>query len=125
MSSIIRARSALPGRWEGWEVIGGSSTELKVAGPSMLGIGCPDRHALLLTSFHGRPKCTDRDARHPARAGSFLGQIETCLTTEPWSAVGWIADRQPTRASFSAVWLLIPPVQPAVPSRAIPCSAAP
>src|SRR5690348_8420636 len=32
------------------------------------------------------------------------------LTTEPWSAVGWIADRQPTRASFSAVWLLIPPV---------------
>jgi hypothetical protein len=41
MSSIMRARSALPGRWEGWEVIGGSSIELKVAGPSMLGIGCP------------------------------------------------------------------------------------
>jgi hypothetical protein len=24
MSSIMRARSALTGRWEGWEVIGGS-----------------------------------------------------------------------------------------------------
>ena len=34
------------GRWEGPEVIGGSFLEPKVAGPSMLGIGRPDRHAL-------------------------------------------------------------------------------
>ena len=46
MSSIMRARSALTGRWEGPEVIRGSFLELKVAGPSMLGIGCLDRHAL-------------------------------------------------------------------------------
>jgi hypothetical protein len=56
MSSIIRARSALTGRWEGWEVIGGSSLELKVAGPSMLGIGCPDRHALLFTRSPSLPR---------------------------------------------------------------------
>ena len=49
-SSIMRARSALTGWWEGWEVIRGSSLELKVAGPSMLGIGCPGRHALPLTT---------------------------------------------------------------------------
>jgi hypothetical protein len=41
MSSIMRARSALTGRLEEGEVIMGSSLELKVAGPSMLGIGCP------------------------------------------------------------------------------------
>ena len=37
----------------------------------MLGIGCPDRHALLrVTSI----KCTDRELRSPpARAGSFFG----------------------------------------------------
>jgi hypothetical protein len=49
MSSIMRARSALIGRCEGWEVIGSSSLKPKVAGPSMLGIGCPNRHALPLT----------------------------------------------------------------------------
>src|SRR5215208_5707601 len=47
MSSIMRLRSALTGRGEEGEIIGGSSLELKVAGPSMLGIGCPDRHAFL------------------------------------------------------------------------------
>src|SRR3954452_4381946 len=46
MSSIMRARSALTGCWEEVEVIAGPSLELKVAGPSMLGIGCPDRHLL-------------------------------------------------------------------------------
>src|SRR6476619_263823 len=47
MSSIIRARSGLT-RWsERLEGIAGSSLEPKVAGPSMLGIGCPDRHPLL------------------------------------------------------------------------------
>jgi len=30
MSSIMRARSAPTGRWEGWEVIGGSSLKPKV-----------------------------------------------------------------------------------------------
>src|SRR5215469_13312094 len=48
MSSIMRARSALTGRSEGWEVIG-DPLELKVAGPSMLGIGYPGRHVLPLT----------------------------------------------------------------------------
>src|ERR1700730_110425 len=49
MSSIMRARSGLTGRFEDWEVIGGSSLKPKVAGPSMLGIGCPNRHAFLFT----------------------------------------------------------------------------
>src|SRR5271166_4273207 len=49
MSSIMRARSALTGRSEEWEVIEASSLKPKVAGPSMLGIGCPDRHVLPLT----------------------------------------------------------------------------
>jgi len=86
MSSIIRARSALTGRWEGWEVIGGSSLELKVAGPSMLGIGCPDRHALLFTRSPSlprmhRPRC--RLLRRSAarrRKGSFV------LLTRRWWA---------------------------------------
>jgi len=46
MSSIMRARSGLTGRGDVSEVIGGSSPELKVVEPSMLGIGRPDRHAL-------------------------------------------------------------------------------
>jgi len=70
MSSIMRARSALTGRWKDGGHRG-SSLELKVAGPSMLGIGCPGRHALPLTASPLPKKCTDRDARHPARAGSF------------------------------------------------------
>src|SRR5215471_12982717 len=59
MSSIMRARSGLTGRWEGPEVIGGSFLELKVAGPSMLGIGRPDRHAL--------PRITSSKMRRPQR----------------------------------------------------------
>src|SRR6516164_7912755 len=71
MSSIMRARNGLTGRWEGPEVIGGSFLELKVAEPSMLGIGCPDRHALPRIT---PKKCTDRKQRSPpARAGSFIG----------------------------------------------------
>src|SRR5882762_1000951 len=54
------------------------------------------------------------------------GQTANCLTTEPWSAVGSIADPQPSRASFaSELCLLIPLSTAAVRSRAIPCSAAP
>src|SRR4029077_2530005 len=57
---------------------------------------------------------------------SAWGQTANCLTTEPWSAVGWIADTQASRASFpSELCLLIPLITAAVPSRAIPCSAAP
>ena len=47
------------GRWEGPKVIGGSFLELKVAGPSMLGIGRPDRHAL--------PRITSSKMRQPRR----------------------------------------------------------
>ena len=36
----------------------------------------------------------------PRRAASALGQSETNVTTEPWSAVEWIADADLTRASF-------------------------
>src|SRR5216683_1645441 len=75
MSSIIRARSALTGRGEGCEVIGGSSRELKIAGPSMLGIGCPDRHPLPLIHPLPPPKMHRPRRRPPARAGSFLGGL--------------------------------------------------
>src|SRR5260370_8685063 len=77
MSSIMRARSALTGRFEDWEVIGGSSLKPKVAGPSMLGIGCPDRHALLLMPFPNA--ATERT--HPEAASSresgFVLWVET------------------------------------------------
>src|SRR5207249_3979253 len=85
MSSIMRARSALTGRWEESEVIGGASLKPKIAGPSMLGIGCPDRHALLLTHPPPSPKCTGRDARPPARAGSFLDpELPFITSTSRW-----------------------------------------
>src|SRR6266853_6986310 len=73
MSSIMRARSALTGRFEDWEVIGGSSLKPKVAGPSMLGIGCPNRHAFLFTRSPPPPKTHRPRRRPPARAGSFSG----------------------------------------------------
>src|SRR5438874_13685271 len=71
MSSIMRARNALTGRGEEAEVIGGVLFELKVAGPSMLGIGCPDRHPLPLTHSPPPPKMHPPRRRPPARAGSF------------------------------------------------------
>src|SRR5262249_46886619 len=57
------------------------SPELKVVGPSMLGIGCPDRHALRrITPI----KCADRELRSPpARAGSFIGAQQS---TRRWSS---------------------------------------
>src|ERR1700719_4723531 len=64
MSSIMRARNALTGRGEEAEVIGGVLFELKVAGPSMLGIGCPDRHPLPLIHSPPPPKM------HPPRRAS-------------------------------------------------------
>src|SRR3954467_7961525 len=72
MSSIMRWRSALPGRGEGWEVIGGSSLELKVAGPSMLGIGCPDRHALLLMPFPSAAAERTHPEAAPSRESGFV-----------------------------------------------------
>src|SRR6516164_1378163 len=77
MSSIMRARSGLTGRGEVSGVIGGhrgSTPELKVAEASMLGIGCPDRHALPRIT---PKKCTERKQRSPpARAGSFFGALQ-------------------------------------------------
>jgi len=65
----MRARNGLTGRWEGPEVIGGSFFELKVAGPSMLGIGRPDRHALPhATSLKFALTVT----RAPSRASGFV-----------------------------------------------------
>src|SRR6266403_1627351 len=54
-----------------------------------------------------------------------LGQSETNVTTEPWSAVEWIADADLTRASF--YWDSVPhcrnsPSVCQVRGRAIPCS---
>src|ERR1700756_3505613 len=67
MSSIMRARSGLTGRSTDWEVIGGSSRELKVAGPSMLGSGRPGSHALPLT----QPKTHEPHAL-PSRESGFV-----------------------------------------------------
>ena len=53
------------------------------------------------------------------------GQSETNVTTEPWSAVEWIADADLTRASFywdSVPQCRNPPSACQVRGRAIPCS---
>src|SRR5271157_2020669 len=70
MSSIMRARSALTGRSEEWEVIEASSLKPKVAGPSMLGIGCPDRHVLPLTPAENAWTVTHASSRE---SGFVLG----------------------------------------------------
>ncbi|MGC1885290.1 MAG: hypothetical protein WA709_04205, partial [Stellaceae bacterium] len=71
MSSIMRVRSGLTGRGEVSEVMGGLSPELKVAGPSMLGIRRPDRH--LLPRITPSTMRGPRRVLPPARAGSFIG----------------------------------------------------
>src|ERR1700680_4624298 len=71
MSSIMRARSGLTGRFEDWEVIGGSSLKPKVAGPSMLGIGCPNRHAFLFTRSPTPPE-NPPTSTPPSREGGFV-----------------------------------------------------
>src|SRR5205823_5175560 len=86
MSSIMRSRSALPGRCEGSEVIGGSSLELKVAGPSMLGIGCPDRHALPLTHAPPSPKIY-RPRRASSRESGFV-LCPLCMDRLPFASEG-------------------------------------
>jgi hypothetical protein len=103
MFSIMRARSALTGRAEGWEVIGGSSLELKVAGPSMLGIGCPGRHALPLTPPQKAPTVT--------RAPIPRKRVRSWADSRPPNRLIRRDDlrRQPHgRASF---WLLLKSVQ--------------
>lgn len=69
MFSIMCARSGLTRRSERLEGIGGSSLELRLLGPSMLGTGCADRHALSLTTSLTAPSLT---RAVPARAGSFF-----------------------------------------------------
>src|SRR5271156_5709380 len=86
MSSIIRARSGLMGWWEASEVIRGASLELKVAGPSMLGIRRPDRHALpLATSPTRRQRFTHPP---PAGAGSFVAPFPSLPIASPASQAG-------------------------------------
>src|SRR3954470_11943437 len=103
MSSIMRWRSALPGRCEGSEVIGGSSLELKVAGPSMLGIGCPDRHALLLMPFPSAAA----ERTHPEAAPSRESGFVQCPGADRHNfrrigRVGWKAEvRGPVNVSSS------------------------
>src|ERR1700720_4912367 len=56
---------------------------------------------------------------------SATGQSETNVTTEPWSAVEWLADADLTRASFywdSVLHCRNPPSACPVRGRAIPCS---
>src|SRR5207253_10960339 len=101
MSSIMRSRSALPGRCEGSEVIGGSSLELKVAGPSMLGIGCPDRHALPLTHAPPSPKIY-----RPRRASSRESGFVLCPLSDlrRWVSnwLGWLERRRPLIGAIGA-----------------------
>jgi hypothetical protein len=88
MSSIMRARNGLTGRSELSEVIG-LSPELKVAGPSMLGIRCPDCHALprITSSKMRRP----RRPLPPARAGSFCHPKQS-LVSRYGDATKYIGD---------------------------------
>src|SRR6266446_1824337 len=88
MSSIMRARNALTGRGEEAEVIGGVLFELKVAGPSMLGIGCPDRHPLPLIHSPPLPKMHPPRRRPPARAGSFFAPLRSLPCVGPESQAG-------------------------------------
>src|SRR5712664_2892189 len=91
MSSIMRARNALTGRGEEAEVIGGVLFELKVAGPSMLGIGCPDRHPLPLIHSPPPPKMHLPRRRPPARAGSFVAPYLPFARPVGIGSVGWKA----------------------------------
>ena len=65
MSSIMRARNALTGRGEEAEVIAGVLFELKVAGPSMLGIDAPIVTPYRSPTHRHRRKCTRLDAALP------------------------------------------------------------
>src|SRR6266481_5786431 len=87
MSSIMRARNALTGRGEEAEVIGGVLFELKVAGPSMLGIGCPDRHPLPLIHSPPSPK-THRPRRAESRESGFVLLPQSGQRQKAWKWLG-------------------------------------
>ena len=76
-----------------------------------------------LEAFGRRPRCLPAlSQRAVVRNPS---QSETNVTTEPWSAVEWIADADLTRASFywdSVPHCRNPPSACQVRGRAIPCS---
>ena len=61
----------------------GSSLKPKVAGPSMLGIGCPDRHALLLTHPPPSPKMY-RSRRPSSRESGFVHRPTADPQPSPW-----------------------------------------
>src|SRR5271169_846163 len=77
----MRARSGLTGRGEISEVIGGPLSSLKVAGPSMLGIGCPDRHALPFTHSPPPPKTHPPRRVLPSRASGFVRRPKADVRT--------------------------------------------
>src|SRR5438094_9997120 len=80
MSSIMRARSGLTGGWVGSEIIRGAFLEPKVDGPSMLGIGRPDRHALpRITLVEIAPTTT----RAPSRASGFVHRRNLAVPARP------------------------------------------
>src|SRR3977135_2594268 len=101
MSSVSRPRRALTGRGEEAEVIGGVLFELKVAGPSMLGIGCPDRHPLPLIHSPPPPKM------HPPRRRPPAGAAPLGSPDRPYPAgaqMGGVGEgfRMPARGDLSA-----------------------
>jgi hypothetical protein len=85
------------------ELAGRERLELKVAGPSMLGIGRPGSHVLMLT-----PPKNARTAMRvsPARAGSFMGggadlaepkgERQSC--TESCRRLSWVDRVKPTQS---------------------------
>jgi hypothetical protein len=63
MSSIMRARNAVTGRWEGWEVIGGSSLK------PLLDLRCSGSDAPIVALYCSRPS-TAAQMHRPRRASS-------------------------------------------------------
>jgi hypothetical protein len=91
-STILARADEVP---DGWRITGLlpelrielRGLEPKVAGPSMLGIGCPDRHAFLFTRSP-LPRVHRPRRRPPARAGSFFGAEQSRATeiANAWQA---------------------------------------
>src|SRR6202048_3326224 len=87
--------------------------------------------ACIAASFPGRSSSPiavqqrHHEIRRIEERKTALGQSETNVTTEPWSAVEWIADADLTRASFywdSVPHCRNPPRACQIRGRAIPCS---
>src|SRR5215510_13295450 len=88
MSSIMRARNGLTAEVK-YRRSSGLSPELKVAGPSMLGIGCPDSHAL--------PHITSAKTRRPRHAlPPASGFVHRCILAVPMCR-GRMAGHHPLR----------------------------